>query len=76
MDEKTVVFEAPVHLGVPDEDDDCAGAEAIARTFGVDRKTVLGWKKKGGAPIYLVGGKYQANYRELWDWIKARASSR
>ena len=69
MDGKPIVFEMPVHLGVPSEGDYCAGAEAIARIFGVDRKTVLGWKKSG-APIFLVGNKYQANYRELWDWIK------
>jgi hypothetical protein len=69
MIEKPVVNEIPVHLGVPGEGDKCAGAEAIARTFGVDHKTVRRWKKQG-APIFLVGSIYQANYRELWDWIK------
>lgn len=68
-DDRTVVFEMPVHLGVPSEGDDCAGAEAIARSFGVKRDTVMKWKGEG-APIYLIGNKYQANYRELWEWLK------
>ena len=72
MDEKKIFIEAPVHLGVPNEDDDCAGAEAIARSFGVKRDTVTEWKSKG-APIYLVGNKCQANYRELWEWLKANS---
>ena len=52
MDGKPVVFEMPVHLSVPSEGDDCAGAKAIARTFGVKRTTVIDWKDKG-APILL-----------------------
>jgi hypothetical protein len=70
--DKKLSIELPVHLGVPSEGDECAGAEAIARCFGVNRKTVLQWKKTG-APIYLIGNKYQANYRELWDWVKCRS---
>jgi hypothetical protein len=30
------------------------------------------WAAKG-APIALVGKKYQANYAELWEWIKNNA---
>ena len=45
------------------------GADEIALVFGVSRETVVEWVKKG-APIALVGKKYQANYGELWAWMK------
>lgn len=45
------------------------GAKNIAKTFGVSRKTVAVWKTKG-APIVVVGKKLQANYLELWNWLK------
>lgn len=45
------------------------GAKTIARMFGVGRKTVAEWKDRG-APIVYVGKKYQANYSELWRWLK------
>lgn len=48
------------------------GADEIAQVFGVSRDTVVQWVKDG-APIPLVGKKYQANYAELWDWIKKKA---
>jgi len=47
------------------------GADEIAGTFGVSRGTVIGWVKEG-APIYLIGKRYQANYNELWEWIKGK----
>lgn len=53
---------APVHM---------KGADEIAAVFGVARETVVQWSRKG-APVYLVGKKYQANYAEMWDWIKQK----
>ena len=50
---------APVHL---------TGADNIARTFEVGRKTVLQWAREG-APIIYIGRKYQADYNKLWDWL-------
>lgn len=45
------------------------GADNIATIFGVSRATVVKWHKYG-APILIVGKKYQTNYYELWNWIK------
>jgi phage terminase Nu1 subunit (DNA packaging protein) len=69
----------PVHLGHSTDDKGNTdkriyqGAEAIAKTFGVSRRTVLRWKR-AGAPIYKLGGrggtKYQCQYAELWAWIR------
>ena len=58
----------PVHLGHSPEKGEYQGAEAIARAIGVHRRTILRWKK-AGAPIYLVGGKYQCRYDKLWEWV-------
>ncbi len=58
----------PVHLGHSKDGKGAQGAEAIAKTFGVHRVTVMRWKK-AGAPIVLVGRKYQCRYDELWTWI-------
>jgi len=68
----------PIHLGhAPNEEGKTdkkqyQGAEAIAKTFGVSRRTILRWKQ-AGAPIYKIGGrggtKYQCRYDEIWDWI-------
>ena len=43
--------------------------QKIAETFGVSRKKVVTWFKCG-APIYRLGDRYQANYNELWTWVK------
>lgn len=48
------------------------GAEEIARIFGVKPTTVRHWREMG-APIVLLGKKYQANYQDLWQWLKSRA---
>lgn len=45
------------------------GADKIAKIFGVSRVTVVKWYKCG-APILIVGKKYQTNYYDLWNWIK------
>jgi predicted site-specific integrase-resolvase len=58
----------PVHLGHSPKKDEYQGAEAISKAIGVHRRTILRWKR-AGAPIYLVGGKYQCRYDELWAWI-------
>lgn len=58
----------PIHLGHSPDKNEYQGAEAIAKAIGVSRRTVLRWKMTG-APIYLVGGKYQCQYDELWHWI-------
>ena len=60
----------PIHLGHSPDKNEYQGAEAIAKAIGVSRRTVLRWKR-AGAPIYLVGGKYQCRYDKLWDWIAA-----
>ena len=59
----------PIHLGHSPDKNEYQGAEAIAKAIGVSRRTVLRWKL-AGAPIYLVGKKYQCRYDELWDWMK------
>jgi len=43
-------------------------ADEIATVFGVSRKTVIKWVKKG-APICIIGRKYQARYEDLWHWL-------
>ncbi len=53
----------PIHL---------RGAEEIARIFAVKPTTVRHWREMG-APIVLLGKKYQANYQDLWQWLKSRA---
>ena len=59
----------PIHLGHSPDKNEYQGAEAIAKAIGVSRRTVLRWKR-AGAPIYLVGRKYQCRYDELWNWMK------
>lgn len=56
---ETLVY-VPVHM---------KGAQEIADVFGVHRSRILDWKEKG-APIKRVGKKYQANYGELWPWVR------
>lgn len=48
------------------------GAEEIARVFGVKPTTIRHWRELG-APIVLLGKKYQANYQDLWEWLKSSA---
>jgi excisionase family DNA binding protein len=64
MAENESIF-APVHM---------RGAEEIAEVFGVKRDTVVEWYRNG-APIHMIGKKYQANYAELWDWLKKNAGN-
>lgn len=59
IDNNQPIF-APVHL---------RGAEEIAQVFGVHIRTVREWKD-AGAPIIVLGKKYQANYFDLWEWLK------
>lgn len=47
-------------------------SEEIAQVFGVTLESVREWRKQG-APIVLLGKKYQANYFDLWQWLKGRA---
>lgn len=47
------------------------GADEIAEVFSVARETVVQWAKEG-APIRMVGKRYQANYKDLWEWIKKK----
>ena len=58
------------HLGHCPDREACQGAEAIAGQFGVSRKTVMAWRR-AGAPIYLIGRKYQCRGEELWGWLAA-----
>ena len=55
---------APIHM---------TGANEIADVFQVSRRAVVRWAREG-APIYLVGKKYQANYNELWEWLKKKGN--
>ena len=64
----------PIHLGHSPDKSEYQGAEAIAKVFGISRRTILRWKK-AGAPIYRIGGKYQCRYDMLWDWIEKNAKS-
>ena len=47
------------------------GTESIAATFGVGRATVRRWAREG-APISLVGRRYQASYAMLAAWLAAQ----
>jgi len=49
----------PVHL---------KGARGIGEAFGVKRDTVAEWARLG-APVIIIGGRYQADYHSLWDWL-------
>lgn len=53
------VYIAPLHLKRKEE---------IAETFFVSPETVVEWAKDG-APIVLVGNKYQADYHSLFHWL-------
>ena len=55
----------PIHL---------KGAESIGKAFGVKRESVAQWAKNG-APIVIVGGKYQTDYHCLWAWLIRHAGS-
>lgn len=41
----------------------------IAKFFGVSEDTVREWRE-AGAPLFFIGKKWQANYYELWEWLK------
>jgi hypothetical protein len=43
--------------------------EVIAEIFGVNPETVTTWAKEG-APIFLVGNMYQADYHALVEWLR------
>lgn len=51
---------APVHI---------CGAEEIAAVFMVKVDAVREWQRNG-APIVRIGKRYQANYHDLWEWLK------
>lgn len=55
--------------GTTDKPAHLTSACGIASVFNVSRNTVTRWCSEG-APICLVGGKHQANYLELWNWLK------
>lgn len=42
--------------------------EDIANIFGVSSETVTQWAREG-APIFLVGNKYQTDYHSLINWL-------
>lgn len=56
---KQFIFVAPLHL---------QRREEIAGTFFVSPETVTEWAKDG-APIFVVGNKYQADYHALTNWL-------
>lgn len=45
------------------------GREQISKVFGVSKETVTIWVASG-APIFVIGKKLQANYSELWKWLR------
>ena len=50
------------------------GGNVIGKVFGVSRKTLVGWAR-AGAPLAVVGKKYQANYYVLLQWLISRGES-
>ena len=50
------------------------GTETIMEIFGVSRRTVREWARRG-APINMVGRKYQASYHELWGWVAGNSEN-
>ena len=58
MNEKIFLL-APLHI---------KRREDIADIFGVSSETVTEWAKDG-APIFLAGNKYQADYHALVGWL-------
>lgn len=57
--DESVLVLAPVHLRSKD---------SIAETFGVAPCTVVEWAREG-APIFLAGNRYQAEYYSLIHWL-------
>jgi phage terminase Nu1 subunit (DNA packaging protein) len=58
-DNEKIFLLAPMHL---------KRKEDIAVAFGVNPETVTSWAKDG-APIFLVGNMYQADYHALVEWL-------
>ncbi|MDR2056585.1 MAG: hypothetical protein LBQ10_12080 [Desulfovibrio sp.] len=54
-----IFFLAPLHI---------KRKEDIADIFGVKPDTVTEWAK-AGAPIFLVGNRYQTDYHALVEWL-------
>ncbi len=50
------------------------GGDVISRIFGVSRRTLVAWAREG-APVAIVGKKYQANYRMLLQWLLERGET-
>lgn len=44
-------------------------AKEIAKTFGVGLRTVREWRENG-APIVFIGKRLQANYYQLFEWLR------
>lgn len=44
------------------------GSAAICEAFSVSHDTLVAWVKKG-APVAIVGRKYQADYHVLLAWL-------
>lgn len=51
------------------------GIQAFVSIFGVSRETVRQWARDG-APIFLVGRRYQACYSRLCLWLEQRHQAR
>ena len=63
-DSENVFLIAPLHI---------KRKEDIAEVFSVSPETVSGWAKEG-APIFLVGNKYQVDYHSLVNWLTKNKS--
>lgn len=59
IDNEKVFLLAPLHIKTKKD---------IAGIFGVSEATVAAWAKEG-APIFLLGNKYQADYHSLVNWF-------
>lgn len=59
MKNEKVFLLAPLHIKSKGD---------IADIFGVSPDTVTKWAKEG-APIFLVGNKYQVDYYSLVNWL-------
>lgn len=56
----TTMFRAPFLM---------QGKRKIAEVFGVKPQTVVDWVENG-APIFMAGGKWQADYYNLIAWLE------
>ena len=60
---------------MPQEKDKIYGVEEIARFFGVTRKTVWDWCKKGKLPAFKIGKEWKVRIADLNRLINQKVNT-